>query len=263
MTKTVIPASRSITNMAGTYPLGTKAGIQSQPFFKKFVAYWTPAFAGVTALILVSLSYADSPPILQGRLIVLDPGHGTINYDGSVINPGKTSWSGTQERRVAMSVAQKLGALLEKEGASVVYTRTPADFWRDSYNVAEDNKARAYVANKIGAHAYIAIHCDWDPRSRVHGVTTYYYKENSRKLGAEIQRNMVKDLGAKNRQLIRDTYTVLDIANMPAVIVETGFLSNGSEARKLATPNYQDKVAMALLKGIKGYFGDIGALTTP
>jgi N-acetylmuramoyl-L-alanine amidase len=160
-------------------------------------------------------------------------------------------------------VAQKLGTLLEKDGASVVYTRTPNDFWRESYNVVEDNKDRAAFANKIGAHAYISIHCDWDPRSRIHGVTTFYTKENSRKLGAEIHKNMIRTLGVKNRQLVRDSYTVLDTATMPAVLVETGFLSNGPEAKRLSMPGYQDKVAQALLAGIRNYFGEIGALTTP
>jgi hypothetical protein len=169
----------------------------------------------VALLFLPAVLYADSPPILQGRLIVLDPGHATLSYEQAVINPGKTGRNGAKESRVAMKVAQKLGELLEKEGANVYFTRTEHDFWRESYNVAEDNKARAAFANKVGAHAYLSIHCDWDPRSRVHGVTTFYAKDNSRRLGAEIQKNMVKELGAKNRQLVRDTYTVLDVADMP------------------------------------------------
>jgi N-acetylmuramoyl-L-alanine amidase len=217
----------------------------------------------VALLFLPAVLYADSPPILQGRLIVLDPGHATLSYEQAVINPGKTGRNGAKESRVAMKVAQKLGELLEKEGANVYFTRTEHDFWRESYNVAEDNKARAAFANKVGAHAYLSIHCDWDPRSRVHGVTTFYAKDNSRRLGAEIQKNMVKELGAKNRQLVRDTYTVLDVADMPAVIIETGFLSNGAEANRLASAAYQEKVAKALLKGVKSYFGEIGALTTP
>lgn len=219
--------------------------------------------AALALLFIAAAAHADSPPILQGRLIVLDPGHATLNYDGAVINPGKASWAGTKENRVTCSVAQKLGALLEKDGANVVYTRTPHDFWRESYNVVEDNKDRAAFANKIGAHAYISIHCDWDPRSRIHGVTTFYTKENSRKLGAAIHTNMVRTLGAKNRQLVRDSYTVLDTATMPAVLVETGFLSNAAEAKRLSLPGYQDKVAQALLAGIRNYFGEIGALTTP
>lgn len=217
----------------------------------------------LAALFVTSIASADPVPLLQGRTIVLDPGHATLNYEGTVINPGKTSRGGTKERAVVMKISQKLGELLEKEGARVLYTRTPRDAWRESYNVVEDNKARADFANKIDADSFISIHCDWHPRSRVHGVTTFYVKDNSRKLGASIQKAMVKGLGARDRQLVRDSYTVLDVAEMPAVIVETGFLSHGTEAKKLSTESYQTKVATALFQGIRNYFGEIGVLTAP
>ncbi len=214
-------------------------------------------------LLLPTLAAADPLPILQGRVIVLDPGHAVLNYEQSVINPGKTGVNGAKENRVALNISQKLGDLLEKEGATVLYTRTPHDFWRESYNVVEDNKARAAFANGVKAHAYLSIHCDWHPRSRVHGVTTFYVKENSRSLGAHIQKSMVKDLHAKNRQLVKDSYTVLDVAEMPAVLIEAGFLSNWNEAKKLSSAAYQEKVAKALFNGVQAYFSDIGALTTP
>jgi N-acetylmuramoyl-L-alanine amidase len=209
------------------------------------------------------IAHAEPLPVLQGHKIVIDPGHGTLNYDGRIINAGKINRSGVQERRVAMSISQKLGEMLEKEGAIVYYTRTMKDFWRESASNAEDNKSRALVANSIGAQAYIAIHCDWDPRSRVHGVTTFYLQDISRELGNSIQTSMVKNLQVYNRKLVRDSYTVLDVATVPAVLIETGFLSNGTEARKLANKKYQEKVAAAIARGVKNYFAKMGVISTP
>lgn len=200
-------------------------------------------------------SFSDSP--LTGRTIALDPGHAVIDFQGSVINPGKKSRDGNvHEHKVACDISQKLGELLKEEGAKVIFTRTPSDYWRQAYTAADDNKARALLANELNANVFISIHCDWDPRSKIQGVTTYYKTPESLPLGENIHRSLIKELKAENRHLKRDSYTVLDQAAMPAVLIETGFLSHRGEAKKLSTPDYQKKAAQAIAAGLRGYFAN-------
>jgi N-acetylmuramoyl-L-alanine amidase len=208
----------------------------------------------VVLMLGVGSLQAGSP--LNGRTIMLDPGHGVIDFEGRIINSGKSSrghkiW----EHQLTLQMATLLGDKLEKEGARVVYTRTPFDYWRQSYSIADDNRARGKLANELKADVYISIHCDWDKRSKNHGVTTYYKTAASEKLGEDIHRQLIQSLKAENRHLRHDTFTVLEQTDMPAVLIETGFLSNRSEVKKLASSKYQAKIASAILQGLETYFG--------
>lgn len=193
---------------------------------------------------------------LNGRLIVIDPGHGTINLEAQIVNSGKITRDGQPEHALTIAISQKVGDALQKEGARVVYTRTPYDYWRLGQDAAEDNKARALFANELQAEAYVSIHCDWTPRSTIHGVTTLYEVPESRRLAESIHREMVRHLKAKDRKVVRDNFTVLDHTRMPAVIVETGFMSHRSESRKLSNPAYQEKIAHAITDGLRRFFSE-------
>jgi len=215
----------------------------------------TAAFRSLllSGVALAAVSLASAEPPLSGRRIVVDAGHGTIDFDRRIINTGK-SREGLYEHRLTMEIALYLGKILEEDGATVFYTRNRDDYWREGYGSAEDNKARAYFANELNADALICIHCDWNPSRRFQGVTTYYAKNNSAEMGGWIQRQLTKDLKATDRGLVRDSFTILDHAEVPTVLVETGFLSNRTEGKKLLQPAYQKRVAGALASALRGYF---------
>lgn len=208
------------------------------------------------AYLLLTPSLCLAKSSLENRVILIDPGHGVINFKGRIINPGQENKLGHKEHRLTMAIGKRLGEILEKEGAKVYYTRTSRDYWRHAYNTIEDNETRAYFANEIGCEVYLSIHCDWHPSPKTQGVTTYYAKSHSKKLGEHVHRSLITSLKAKNRKLVLDTYTVLDKTDMPALIIETGFLSNRIEARKLASAAYQLKIAQAIAKGLKNYFSN-------
>lgn len=191
---------------------------------------------------------------LRGRLIVLDPGHGVINFDAEIINPGKVNNSGFMEHKLNMEIAEKLGRMLEKEGAKVIFTRTPSDYWRESYSTVEDNKNRSEFANELKADIFLAIHCDWHPKRKVQGVTTIFKNPDSKRLAETVHKNMVRRLKARDRKVVCDSYTVLDVIKMPGLILECGFMSHREESKKLAKSTYQTQVAEAITKGLKSYF---------
>lgn len=216
----------------------TRAGIRAAAALVLVLSFAVPSGAGLP---------------LAGKVIVLDPGHAAINFQSSVINSGKSRVT-VPEHRLTLSIATHLAKLLEADGATVYLTRTSGDYWRASYSAIEDNKARAYFANEVGADALLAIHCDWHPSRKFYGVTTFYSKAGSRRLGEEIQRGLVKGLKTRNRGVIRTNFTVLDNAEMPAVLLEAGFMSNRAEGRKLVTTAYQKKVAASLAAALRRYF---------
>lgn len=72
-------------------------------------------------------------------------------------------------------------------------------------------------------------------------------------IGYYLHRNLLKELDVPDRGLKRGRLAVLRGASCPAVLVESGYLSNETEAKKLATPQYRQKIAEALLDGIKDY----------
>ncbi len=216
---------------------------------------WT--LGGLIWISIPALTFSELPLLpLANKLIVIDAGHGVLNYQTAIINEGQRGYFGQVEHRTAFDIAKKVGQHLEKEGARVVYTRTDFDYWRWAMSPAEDNKNRALFANELKADALLSIHCDWSPKPSVSGVTTLYKSVPSRNLGSAIHRSIIGTLKAKDRKLVNDNFTILDHAEMPSLIIETGFLSNRNEARKLSTNEYQTKIARAITGGVKDFFSE-------
>jgi len=211
-----------------------------------------PTFFLLPLLFLLPSVGAESS--LKGRVIVLDPGHGAIDYENRVINPGRETTQGQVEHKLTLEICQKIGKSLEKSGARVIYTRTNTDYWRQSYGTIEDNKNRSVFADQVGADVFISIHCDWYPLRKFRGVTTFYAKPQSKRLGQLVHRKLVTQLKARDRKLVFDSYTVLDNISIPAVLVECGFLSNREESKKLGQSSYQLKIGKAVSEALETYF---------
>jgi N-acetylmuramoyl-L-alanine amidase len=196
---------------------------------------------------------------IAGRLVVIDPGHG-----GS--DPGAVAPDGTLEKDIVLSIAKHLQARLHQAAVYTMLTRS-GDGWVKPApgsgffgSKRQDLIERAEIANRNQADLFISIHCNSFPQSIWSGAQTFYYpdQEESRKLAAAIQTELVRRLGPNRRQANAGDYRVLKEAQMPAVVVEAGFLSNPREARLLADPSYQERVAEAIYWGIIRYLQSTG-----
>lgn len=186
----------------------------------------------------------DSLPLAH-RMIVVDPGHG-----GSA--PGTIgSVLGVFEKDVVLPISLELGRLLEENGAVVVFTRSD-----DRYVSHFD---RAPIANAVNAEVLISIHANSYEGTAAKGVETLYnplYLENFR-FAEVIQRELVNYIGAVNRGVRpRTDLHILNNANMPAALVEVGFVSHPEEEAMLNDPDYQKRIAEGLLMGIINFFRD-------
>ncbi len=186
---------------------------------------------------------------LAGETFVVDPGHGVRYPDGSPLNVGAVGPDGVQEAKVALAVGEDLAHLLRVSGASVVLTRSYAQPYRTGTVIRVDNRARAALANRLGATAFVAIHADasLDPGSR--GTSVFWLRSNSLAL-AKAMRAELAPLGLGESQFRVRDLAVTSEATVPAVLVELGFISNPGQERLLATASFQQREARALYAAI-------------
>ncbi len=181
---------------------------------------------------------------LKGRVIVVDPGHG-----GS--DPGATGITGLREKVVNLAVAKELIPMLEMAGAKVITTRTG--------DQTVSNRTRVDIANHAGADVFLSIHANSSANYESNGTETYYCSKNangsaSRFLAHQLQREVVSVLGLRNRGAKATSFFVLTNTNIPAALIELGFLSNYDEEALLSMPETHKKAAEALYKGLEAYF---------
>ena len=152
----------------------------------------------------------------QLKTVVIDPGHG--GYDA-----GSVGINGTIEKNATLSISLKLGAILEKKGFNVVYTRESDNVTWPSDN-KKDLAARAAIANEASADIFISIHLNTFKMEEVRGTETYYNRVSTegKKIAELIQNKIVKDVRSKDRGAQPGNFSVLKKVSAPAVLIELG-----------------------------------------
>jgi len=202
-------------------------------------------------------------------LICLDPGHGTppaIGRQTEPIGPGsrvmkiKDGGGAPGEAAIALAIARRARALLVARGYRVAMTRTGSTFRLGNGG----NIARAQFCNRRHAALMVRIHADGATDRSLHGVSTLVpawrrgwtddiYRPSLR-AGRALQAAVVASTGAADRGIVRRSdLTGFNWADVPAVLVETGFLSNPTESRRLRAGAYQQRVARGLAAGVAAF----------
>ena len=195
---------------------------------------------------------ATSSPKAQ-YTIVIDAGHG--GRDGGAV--GKTT--GVTESKLNLDYALELKDLCQQFGFDVVLTRSTMD---GLYDESAPNKKksemekRKNIINSSGADLMISIHMNAFPLSSSSGAQVFYAKGSG--LGFELAKSVQTSLSqsfesARDYVSIGD-YFVLNYSEIPACLVECGFLSNPEEERLLQTEQYRKSFCYSLLYGIINFF---------
>jgi len=199
-------------------------------------------------------------------LICIDPGHGTIPAIGrqtEPIGPGssqlkiKDGGGTVGEAPVALAIALKTRALLKGDGYRVAMTRTGRSY-------AGGNIERARFCNLRHAALMIRIHADGSTDRSLHGVKTLVpalhrgwtddIYASSVRAARRVQSAVVRQTRALDLGLMqRSDLTGFNWANVPAVLVECGFMTNPAEARLLRSNAYQLKIARGLTAGAEAF----------
>ncbi len=188
---------------------------------------------------------------VRGHTIVIDPGHG-----GS--DSGAIGYSGVKEKDVALAVALQAEQLLRAAGADVVMTRTrDTDVSPSDHSPSGELQARVDVAAAYPkAELFLSIHCNSFTNPNAHGMETYYYPKTDKDEHFAILLNeeLEKAGGRFNRGVKYAKFYLLRHTEIPASLVEMGFLSNPEEEELLASADYQKKMAEAIFRAIVRYF---------
>jgi N-acetylmuramoyl-L-alanine amidase len=206
---------------------------------------------------------------LSAALICLDPGHGTppaVGRQTEPIGPGssvrkiKDGGGAAGEAEVVLAIAKKTRTLLLQRGYRVAMTRTgPVFRYGNGGNVA-----RAQFCNRRGAKLMLRIHADGSASASSRGFSTLYpalrrgwtndIYEPSLRAARAVQDATVAATSARDLGLIRRSdLTGFNWANVPAILVETGFMTNPTERRLLQSNAYQWKVARGLTRGVAAF----------
>lgn len=216
------------------------------------------------------VSNEQNKKITKGLKVAIDAGHQRKqNSDKEPIGPGASDTkikvaSGTEgcetkipEYEITLQISKKLEKILKDRGYEVYMVRNEND-------VDISNKERADLAYQSGADIFIRIHCNSSESSAANGALTLCQTvenryvslyDKSRKLSDDIVLEMCNETGAKNNGVMEtDTMSGINWSKIPVTIVETGFMSNPDEDRKLSDSNYQEKIAIGISDGIDKYF---------
>lgn len=181
--------------------------------------------------------------------IVLDAGHG--GWD-----PGKTGTHGKNEKELNLAVTEKLAEYLEIGGAEVILTRTFDDALGEGKRT--DMAERKRIANESDADILVSIHQNAFLSAKVKGAQVFYHNSSGegKRLAECVQESLRRRVDGSNHRQAKenDSYYILRTTEIPAVIVECGFLSNQEEEKLLNDERYQEKLAWAIYCGILDYF---------
>ena len=194
-------------------------------------------------------------------VIVIDAGHGGED-SGAVDN-------GIFEKDINLSIAKTLRDMLEVSGYKVEMTREDDISIYD--NTAEttrekkvsDLKNRVSIINGRKNNILVSIHQNKFEQSQYFGTQMFYSKNDPKSavLAEELRKSVTGMLQPDNKRELKQADSsiyILNKAEVPAVIVECGFLSNAEEAKKLSDSDYQQKMAFSIYSGILGYINKKG-----
>lgn len=199
-----------------------------------------------------SRDFGLEEPYLEGKTVVLDPGHGSLQSWGG-IDPGAIGPSGVREVDVVMEIARKTADFLTDQGADVILTRTG--------NTSLSLAGRAQLANEANADVFVSIHADAAPNnSSASGTGVFYntslHREDTEKLARLVQYYAVEYGGRNDRGIRESNFKVLVDTEMPSILIETAFLTNPEEEKLLTDKEFQSKIAQGIAHGITAYFAD-------
>nr|WP_242028441.1 N-acetylmuramoyl-L-alanine amidase [Pseudanabaena sp. FACHB-2040] len=189
----------------------------------------------------ISSQPANPRSVPRGRtVVVLDPGHGGAD-------PGAVGIGGLQEKLVVMAVTQQVAAALQAQGITVLLTRQG--------DQEIDLQPRVDIAEQANASLFVSIHANAISMDRpeVNGLETYYYSDMGASFAEVLHRRVISLTGMGDRGTRQARFYVLRRSSMPAVLIETGFVTGAIDAPQLANPGWQARMGSAIAEGILEY----------
>jgi N-acetylmuramoyl-L-alanine amidase len=183
---------------------------------------------------------------LSDRVIMIDPGHGGNQ-------PGAGSGTGVFERDVTYKISQELKSLLEKSGATVIFTR-------DNSKSVPEIEERRLEAYSVNPDMFVSIHCDSSESKLANGSSVYYYKNYSGPLAFAVSKNLPAAVKSQTGYAMQNKgahfypFLVIRLETCPSVLVECGFISNADDFKIINSDKGRKAIAKGIYDGIVEYY---------
>ncbi|RGQ08073.1 N-acetylmuramoyl-L-alanine amidase [Megamonas rupellensis] len=189
---------------------------------------------------------------VKNKIITIDPGHG--GSDSGAVGP-----NGYTEKEGAFVISQKVASILNQSGAKVVMTRdSDVDVYGPNASARNELQARVDVGNRVNSDIFVSIHCNAFVNPAANGTQTFYYGSSyqGQRLAQSIQEKMIEANGLRDRGISTCNFYVVKHSYMPAVLIETAFITNYDEEALLSDDEWQTIMAKAIAEGINEYFSN-------
>lgn len=189
---------------------------------------------------------------VKNKIITIDPGHG--GSDSGAVGP-----NGYTEKEGAFAISQKVASILNQSGAKVVMTRdSDVDVYGPNASARNELQARVDVGNNANSDIFVSIHCNAFVNPAANGTQTFYYGSSyqGQRLAQSIQEKMIEANGLRDRGISTCNFYVVKHSYMPAVLIETAFITNYDEEALLSDDEWQTTMAKAIVEGINEYFSN-------
>ena len=188
-------------------------------------------------------NYSPSISLPRGKFkVVIDPGHGGPDS-------GAVGLNGLKETDVVLGISKDVASFLSQKGVIVKLTRRK--------NIDLDLTERVLIANRSNADVFVSIHANASRgyRRDVSGIETYFFTgSRGRSLASKIQNELVAlPGGSPDRGVRQSRFFVIRKTNMPAALVEVGFVTGRLDAMLLSQQNHKKEIALAISNGILKY----------
>lgn len=189
---------------------------------------------------------------VKNKIITIDPGHG--GSDSGAVGP-----NGYTEKEGAFAISQKVAFILNQSGAKVVMTRdSDVDVYGPNASARNELQARVDVGNNANSDIFVSVHCNAFVNPAANGTQTFYYGSSyqGQRLAQSIQEKMIEANGLRDRGISTCNFYVVKHSYMPAVLIETAFITNYDEEALLSDDEWQTTMAKAIAEGINEYFSN-------
>ena len=189
---------------------------------------------------------------VKNKIVTIDPGHG--GSDSGAVGP-----NGYTEKEGAFAISQKVASILNQSGAKVVMTRdSDVDVYGPNASARNELQARVDVGNNANSDIFVSIHCNAFVNPAANGTQTFYYGSSyqGQRLAQNIQEKMIEANGLRDRGISTCNFYVVKHSYMPAVLIETAFITNYDEEALLSDDEWQTIMAKAIAEGINEYFSN-------
>ncbi|MDU0369864.1 N-acetylmuramoyl-L-alanine amidase [Hymenobacter endophyticus] len=175
---------------------------------------------------------------LRGLTVAIDAGHGGTNI-------GAVGASGAREKDLTLAIALKLQRELEQAGARVLMTRTT--------DATVDNGDRVLLLRRLNPDVLVSIHVNSAGSTSAHGTSTFYRYVAFRPLSVALYEQMRSTGLAGFGNVGSFNFGLNGPTEYPNALVETAFISNPEDEKRLTDPQFQQRMAEAMKRGLEQF----------